>query len=153
MAHDIVDLSTCPQHIPLVAQWIYNEFWADKQEHTTASLEERLQCAARCEGIPVSLLALVSGQPVGTVNLIECDDDRRTHLRPWLAALYVAPAYRYRGVGSSLVRAIQQKALSLGEAELYLGTDQPSFYEGLGATLHQQVTPQFCIMRISSRSG
>jgi GNAT superfamily N-acetyltransferase len=48
--------------------------------------------------------------------------DPKHDLTPWLAALYVAPDYRNRGIASALVRAIEQHAQDVGCQELYLYT-------------------------------
>jgi predicted N-acetyltransferase YhbS len=107
-----------------------------------------LRDAFRPDAIPLSLLALVEKEPVGTVNLIENDDDRRIHLRPWLAALVVVPRYRGRGIGSQLVRELAGLAATLGYCSVYLGTDNPGFYARLGATVNEQVTNEFAIMQL-----
>jgi predicted N-acetyltransferase YhbS len=137
-----------PAHIDRVAAWIHTEFWADKQIHTPASLAALLRDAARPDSIPLSLLALVDGEPVGTVNLVENDDDKRAHLRPWLAALVVVREQRGRGIGSRLVRKLAGLAATLGYSSMYLGTDNPSFYARQGATVHEQVTNEFAIMQL-----
>src|SRR5262245_51608940 len=99
-----------PQHVDRAAQWIYDEFWADKNVHTPESLAGYFRQATTPDAIPLSLLALVDGEPVGTINLIENDDDKRTHLRPWLPALYRVPAHRHRRVGPPLVRPPRDEA-------------------------------------------
>jgi predicted N-acetyltransferase YhbS len=68
-------------------------------------------------------------------------------LRPWLAAMVVAKAFRGQGIGSQLVRALLAEAERLKFSVVYFGTDGPGFYERLGAVRHEQVTPEFCIMR------
>jgi putative acetyltransferase len=144
----IAHLYEHPAHVDRVARWIYAEFWADKEVHTPESLARYLRNAVWPEAIPLSLLALIDGEPVGTVNLIENDDDQRTHLRPWLAALVVIPGYRGRGIGSQLVRELAGHAASLGYSSVYLGTDNPGFYARLGATVREQVTSEFAIMQL-----
>lgn len=137
-----------PGFVDLAADWIHREFWADKDVHTPESLAGLFRLAITKTQIPLSLLALVDGVPAGTVNLIENDDDQRTHLRPWLAALYVEPRFRHRGVGSSLVRKLAELSVGLGIERLYLGTDNPGFYRRLGAEVHEQVSGDFAVMRI-----
>jgi predicted N-acetyltransferase YhbS len=144
----IAHLYEHPRHVDRVARWIYTEFWADKEVHTPESLAGYLRDAFRPDAIPLSLLALVEKEPVGTVNLIENDDDRRIHLRPWLAALVVVPRYRGRGIGSQLVRELAGLAATLGYCSVYLGTDNPGFYARLGATVNEQVTNEFAIMQL-----
>jgi predicted N-acetyltransferase YhbS len=141
-----------PQHVDQVAAWIHAEFWTDKNIHTPQSLAALLRNATTPDAIPLSRLAFVDGVPVGTINLIENDDDQRMHLRPWLAALLVLPEHRRQGIGSALVRDLQQHANRLGIGHLYLGTDNPGFYFRLGATIHEQVTTDFAVMRLTTVS-
>jgi len=59
--------------------------------------------------------------------------DTRSEFTPWLVSDFVAPTYRNRGVGSSLVRHVMQQASDAGIEKLYLFTpDRASFYEKLG---------------------
>ena len=73
-----------------VAQIIFHEFWVNVEDGMTIDdLVAHLQTATKPQQIPLSLIALVNGQLAGTVNLIENDDAKRAHLRPWLAAIVV----------------------------------------------------------------
>lgn len=148
---EIDDLFQHPELIPNVAGWIYEEFWSDKDEYSAADLENLLRDATSAEAIPGSLIAFVDGQPAGTINLIENDDEKRPQLRPWLAALLILDNFRNRGIGSALVRAIRSRAAQLGESRLYLGTDSPDFYRKLGASVHEQVTDEFCVMSLETK--
>jgi predicted N-acetyltransferase YhbS len=148
MAVEIDHLFRHPEHTRLVATWIYREFWAGKPGYDIELFERRLREADNPGRIPLSLLALADGRPVGTVNLVESDSERRPDLHPWLAALVVVPEYRRRGIGSALVRALIGEALRLRLPELFLGTDIPGFYARFGARLHEQFEEGLCIMRI-----
>jgi len=137
-----------PEHFPTVAAWIHREFWIGREGHSPQRMEARLRTASDPDRIPLSLLALADGEPAGTVNLVENDDEEREHLTPWLAALLVVPEQRGKGVGSRLVLELVDHARRLGVRRMYLGTDIPAFYERLGATVHEQVTDAFCVMAI-----
>jgi len=136
--------------IRAVAGWIYDEFWSGQNRHSPASLEERLKEAQDVGAIPLSLLALCGQTPVGTVNLIENDDERRAHLRPWLAALLVLPRYRRQGIGSLLIRSLQEQAGRIGEREMFLGTDNPDFYLRREVTVVERLDSGFCILRLAT---
>jgi GNAT superfamily N-acetyltransferase len=83
--------------------------------------------------IPLTLLALVESQPVGTASIFLHDMDTRMDLTPWLAAVYVLPEFRGQGIGSQLVRAIEDVATRLQLERLYLFTpDREDFYARLG---------------------
>ena len=148
MTPEIAHLFHHAQHTHAVAQMIYNEFWIDVVDGLTLEfLDAHLQNTYDPSRIPLSLIALVDGQLVGTVNLIENDDSKRTHLRPWLAAMVVAKEFRGQGIGTQLVRALLVEARRLGFATVYFGTDGPGFYERIGAVKHEHVKDDFCIMR------
>jgi predicted N-acetyltransferase YhbS len=152
MSTEITHLFHHAQHTRAVAQMIYDEFWTDVVDGMSVDdLDEHLQNTHDLSRIPLSLIALVDGQLVGTVNLIENDDSKRTHLRPWLAAMVVAKEFRGQGIGTQLVRALLVQAQRLGFPTLYFGTDGPGFYERIGAVTHEQVRDDFCIMRFELR--
>ncbi len=150
MSHRITELFETPQHIPMVAAWIYDAFWADKGEMTVETLSRLLEDAKQSDAIPLSLLAWSGEEPAGTVNLVENDDPKREHLRPWLAALYVRPNGRRQGIGSALVSALKNRAAELRISTVYLGTDNPRFYERLGAIVHEQIDESFCVMSLDT---
>jgi RimJ/RimL family protein N-acetyltransferase len=150
MSLTIANLFEHPRYLPLVAGWIHQEFWDGRPGHSVETMANRLREATTASRIPLSLLALVDGQPVGTVNLVENDDDERPHLRPWLAALLVIPEFRRRGIGSRLVRELQHQAARLNVPTMFLGTDNPGFYSRLGATPHEQFSDRFQIMKLSA---
>lgn len=135
------------QHLRLVATWIYEEFWRGRAGYSVEGFEALLRQAGDPDRIPLSLLAILDGEPAGTVNLIESDSPRHPHLHPWLAAPSVGPAHRRQGVGGALCRALVSDARRLGFTEVFLGTDVPGFYAALGAELHEQVADTLSIMR------
>ena len=144
---EIDHLFNHPGRIRTVATWIYDAFWQDKPGHSVEGFEVLLRQATDPDRIPLSLLALADGTPAGTVNLIHSDSESRPHLHPWLAALFVHPSFRRRGIGSGLTRALLSEAGRLDIPELFLGTDIPEFYAALGAELHERVDETACIMR------
>jgi N-acetylglutamate synthase-like GNAT family acetyltransferase len=73
--------------------------------------------------------------PVKTASLLDHDvgTEEWPELSPWLAAVYVVPEYRRRGVGASLVNAVVDKARMLQVEMLYLlSVEREEFYAGLG---------------------
>ncbi len=142
----IEHLYNTPQHIRMVADWIYNEFWTENENMKPEILEGWLRDAVDPDKIPLSFLAFYDGKPAGTVNLIENDNEHRPDLAPWLAALLVRPEFRHKGIGSELVRECLNAAKRLGYKRLYLGTDIPEFYEPLGIKIHERVRDDYIIM-------
>lgn len=142
-----------PQLIEPVAKMIYDEFWVDVADGMSqADLAAHLQTAHTARHMPLSLIALVDGQLAGTVNLIENDDAKRAHLRPWLAAMVVRADLRGQGIGTALVKALLADARAMGIPTVYFGTDGPGFYQRLGAIPHEQVRDDFAIMKFELAS-
>jgi GNAT superfamily N-acetyltransferase len=65
----------------------------------------------------------------------------RAALTPWLAQLFVTPAYRKGGIGGALVEAAVAHVRELGYDQLYLYTsgELPRFYQRLGWDIREMV--------------
>jgi GNAT superfamily N-acetyltransferase len=76
--------------------------------------------------------------------VIEADLALRPALRPWVAALWVAPDARRRGLGVALGEAAVARAFDLGEAaiHLYAGSHLRPFYQPRWVTLESGVGPK-----------
>ena len=129
----ILDLKQAPGYLALLAQWHQDE-WA--YLNPGESLAQRLDCMQAYFSdtlIPSTFIAQSEAGLLGSAALIENDMDSRPELSPWLASVFVAPAYRNAGVGGALVRHVMQTAARSGIQTLYLFTpDRAAFYEKLG---------------------
>jgi predicted N-acetyltransferase YhbS len=150
---EIKHLCDCPEHLGTVARWIHEEWWSDKPGHTVETMAARLGEASDQNAVPLSLVALFAGNPVGTVNLVANDNEERPDLTPWLAALLVVPEHRGQGVGSKLVRALVKEAARLRVPHLFLGTDIPDYYARLGAEMYEEFPDDYCIMVMKTVSS
>lgn len=72
--------------------------------------------------LPICLVAIDQGRALGTISL---KDTSISHpeLGPWGAALLVSPKRRGEGVGTTLVKALENEARRLGFERLYMSTD------------------------------
>jgi N-acetylglutamate synthase-like GNAT family acetyltransferase len=122
-----------PHFVPTLARWHFDAFGplnpASSLEKHQTFLKRTLQKGA----IPTTLIAFSGNALVGSASLVKHDLQDVMELTPWLAAVYVAPAYRERGLGSALVRRMVEEAKALGYKRLHLFTpDQEHFYAQLG---------------------
>ncbi len=133
----IVPLLRHPEHRARLAalhgaEWrhLYEDGW----DEATALAE---LAAERAEGLPRTLVALDDdGALAGSVSLVLRDLPSRPDLDPWLASLYVLPAWRGRGLGGRLVRAIEAEGSALGFDRLFAFTESATpFFVGLGFTV------------------
>ena len=138
MRPTIAYLADHPSYIPELAAWHHAQW---RYLDTGVSVEQRAAALSRHtrDRVPLTVIALSGKTLLGSASLIAQDMDTRMDLTPWLASVYVAPAYRNRGLGSALVRRIADKAKVLGFERLYLFTpDKESFYARLGWTVFER---------------
>lgn len=130
---NIINLAAEPEHIPTLATWHQRE-WAHLNPGGT--LEKRMDKMQRYldDGlVPSTFVCKYDGQLAGSAAIVESDIDSRPELTPWLASVFVAPAFRRRGLGSELVKHAMRQAALAGIRSLYLFTpDRAAFYQKLG---------------------
>ena len=122
----------------IVGRWRYDAFFA-QDGSTFEESRDALRAWMGGLGYETALLAEVDGEPAGSCLFVREEIDPKHDLTPWLAALYVAPEFRRRGVGRALVRAIEQHARSVGCRELFLYTVTAEMvYAKLGWTVRDR---------------
>lgn len=97
-------------------------------------IEELVQQNLNNEPVPFALVAHHDGTFLGTASVIASDLDVRPLYTPWVAAVWVEPAYRASGVGAALVQAAAEAAQGLGFDCTYLCALPPNhgFYKRIG---------------------
>lgn len=130
-----------PGAIPQLAQW-HHEEWSTL--NPSGTVRQRIKALSRHlprGRIPATYVAVLDGAVVGSASLIERDMASYIEFSPWLAGVYVAPAYRRRGIGSALVRRVAGEAAGFGVSTLYLFTpDREDFYRRLGWEVLERTT-------------
>ncbi len=134
MSLQIEALADHPQHVPTLAAWFYEQWrWFLPPESSADAIAAKFRTHLNRDAAPLALIALKEGELLGSASLRVNDMDIFTELTPWLGGVYVAPPHRRRGVGTQLVRAVEQKARDLGHRSLHLFTfDQAPLYSSLG---------------------
>jgi GNAT superfamily N-acetyltransferase len=133
-------LADYPEYLSTVSAWVFEEWGGHMPGLTLEDLSTVFRGHLNRDRIPLTLIALLDGQPAGTASIYVHDLDIRPDLSPWLAAVYVAPLYRKQGIGSELVKAVESVAQKLQIERLYLFTpDQEPFYSRLGWKVLERV--------------
>jgi GNAT superfamily N-acetyltransferase len=124
-------LSSASPEIAICARWRVEEF--GDVLGTTVEDEERGLRALASDNRQAVLLAKCDGAAAGTCLLVTSEIDPLHVVSPWLAGLYVAPAFRRLGIGRALVQAIEEEACARRVSRLYLyaGDNEVSYYERL----------------------
>ena len=151
----IEQLAEHPHLIPIIAGWIHSEWWASAAGASVETISSHLQAHLVLDQIPLTLVALSGSRPIGTATLVAHDvgTDEWPHLSPWLAALYVLPGCRQRGVGGALVNAAAAKASALGVGLLHLlTTEREQFYAHLGWQVTDRGDEKVVMSKVAGRS-
>ena len=112
-----------PDLLPIVAEWLWREWWEQKGRTLEQAQAIYADCVAET-GAPQTFVLLEGELPVGTVTLARKDLDERPDLTPWLAGVFVIPDRRGRGYVYHLFDEFERacQAVSVEAAWLYTNT-------------------------------
>jgi N-acetylglutamate synthase-like GNAT family acetyltransferase len=140
---NIRNLLSYPEHIEIVANWVYQEFCLDKPEITLDFVINRLK-NRNLDKIPLSLIALIDSKCVGVVSIFDNDLKTRADLAPWLAGLYVNPNYRCRGIADKLINSVLKICKKMNYDTVFLRTEHTSdYYKKRGWTFVEYATDEY----------
>lgn len=117
-----------------LAQAHVQEFGTLVRDWTVDSAEAELREHAGRRCIPTTLLAMDGDTWLGSVSLLQNDDERIRQYSPWLASLVVRDNARGLGIGRALVaRCVEEaKALNVPTLYLYCEARLVPYYSSLG---------------------
>ncbi len=127
----IVAVSDRPELASVVARWRVRAFFDYPGGYTVEEMTALILAPAVS---PIETFVLFDDDhPVGTAGLVRQDLDTRPDLTPWLAGLFVEPAFRGRGHATALIRRVEAFALAASIPVLWLYTaTAEQLYAGLG---------------------
>ena len=135
----ITYLANHPRHVSTVAKWIMDEWGHESPGMTLEKMEARFRENLNRAVIPTTLLAMDEETPVGTASLVVHDMKVHPELSPWLAAVYVLPEHRSKGIGEKLVKSVELLSAQLDVEQLYLFTpDREAFYARMNWTVQER---------------
>jgi GNAT superfamily N-acetyltransferase len=129
----ISDLRRRPDFLATVADRIWRGFWTE-HGHPLERIADLTRQSLGRDPLPFSLVAHADGQFLGTVSVVLSDEAARPDYSPWIAALWVDPQDRRRGIGGALVAEAVLRTAALGIPRLYLACrpELRVFYEKCG---------------------
>lgn len=136
MPFTISDLRQRPEFLDTVADRIWQAWWRDSG-HPLDYIAGRLRHEnLNADPIPFALVAHDGAEFLGTSSVIASDLAERPQFSPWVAAVWVEPRARRRGIGGALVDHATQGCFALGIGRTYLCArlERSGFYQGLGWT-------------------
>lgn len=134
-------LSRYAPSIPVVAAWHHAEWQHLLPGWTVEEAAAELASHGDEGTIPTTLVAVSDGEVIGTASLLLEDMPGTEQWSPWLASVYVTPAWRGKGIGKLLVDRAIGDAARLGVSHLHLfTTDAEAWYLEQGWRVRGQMT-------------
>jgi GNAT superfamily N-acetyltransferase len=122
------------EHVATLAAWHHAQWGHLYDEWTLEVAHAELADHAGRRTLPTTLVLTDEGRLIGSVSLVLEDAPELCEQgSPWLASLYVLPAFRGCGLGGKLVNAAVEAAAREKIARLFLFTpEHAGFYQRLG---------------------
>lgn len=133
-----IERVTDPQYLDVMTDWMYG-WWGQKEHYTVEAVHESLLHSLNTDRLPQTFGLFDGDALLGMYQITNADLFVRPDLYPWLANVYLDPAYRGRGLGKLLLSSVPENAAKAGCGELYLFTERTGFYEALGWTFLGEV--------------
>ena len=115
---EVIELSSCPEHLETIGAWIYNEWWRTKIKGE--DFLEILRKHTEKGSFPFTIVAIEDEVPVGSCCVIENDCELRPQYTPWVAAVFVKPERRCYGIASRILQEAIRVAKNQGINGLYI---------------------------------
>ncbi len=129
---NIICLAEKQELLPIVASLLHAEWGSLYPGQGIETRITRLKSYLHLDRIPFTLIAVEGSELLGTASAILNDMDTHPDWEPWLASVYVLPAWRGLGIGSALAKDVAKRSSSFGAKELYLWTEKgEGFYNKL----------------------
>jgi GNAT superfamily N-acetyltransferase len=119
MKCEVKQLFECPQHMETVGNWIFHEWWS-KRHDSAEVVFTWLRTHTQKDKVPFTVVALADGTPVGSCSVIENDCVFRKQYTPWVAAVFVKPEMRHRGIASAALQEAAAIAVRAQVKGLYI---------------------------------
>ncbi len=139
MTCQVQQLSECLQHLETVGNWIFYQWWSRRCDSAEVVFSW-LHTHTQKDKVPYTVVALVEGIPVGSCSVIQNDCVHRPQYSPWVAAVFVKPEMRHRGIASAMLQeaaAIAERADVKGLYIDCLGVTAP-VYEKNGWKVYER---------------
>lgn len=121
------------ERLPELCQWLFDEFDHIYPGGTLETRTAKMKLRLNRDKPPLTIVAHIDGQTVGTSGLVPANMESHPELSPWLSTVYIASKFRGRGYAHTLIERILEEARRLGFNKLYLWTyKKETLYASMG---------------------
>lgn len=114
-----------------MTDWMYH-WWGKDEGRSWEEVRCYMEHGVPEDRMPQTYGMFLDGTLIGMYQFRLDDLFVRPDLYPWLANVYLDPAYRNRGYGTALMESIHRNAKTLPFPELFLYTTHTELYERYG---------------------
>ncbi len=120
----IIHLFEMPEVAPTLKQWFVEEWEPWYGPEGPGDAESDLAACRSRDELPICVVALsMKNVVLGTAALKSESVGSERGVGPWLAAVIVGKEHERKGVGTRLVKAIEEEAVRLGFESIYTSTE------------------------------
>ncbi len=120
----MVHLVEAPEVAPTLERWFIEEWTPWYGPDGLGDAESDLAACRSRDTLPICLVALnMDNEVLGTAALKSESVGSELGVGPWLAAVLVGKGHQGKGVGTALVKAVEEEAARLGFDSIYTSTD------------------------------
>ena len=116
-------LADNPSAIATVATWYFEQWCSENSSITKDFIIDKVSAATNREHAPLIVLAKISDEFVGAIELKIREMDIYPEYEFWIGGVYVAESARGKGVASALVKNVLLRARNADIEKLYLQTE------------------------------
>jgi len=134
MTIEFILLRDHPELLPIVAEWYFREWGVSHAGRTLADEQQRLRPIDPSDAMPMVLMAMEAGVPVGAARIKRHERLERLEREFWLGGVYVVASHRGHGIAGRIIGELMSRAVTLGIRDVYLQTkaDDGGLYRRLG---------------------
>jgi predicted N-acetyltransferase YhbS len=136
-----------------IAHSVWNAWWRSSGRELS-DIERHMIEMADDPSLPMAIVAHEGPRYLGSAFLIHSDMEEQPQYSPWVAAVWVEPAERKRGVGRALIAEAAKAAGSLGYEAPYIcrRPELEGFYSSIGWKIVEQAADlkRLSVLRLSS---
>ena len=115
-------------------------WWGEREGYTREAVRESMLHSLNTDRLPMTFGMYLNGRLIGSYQFTMNDLFVRPDLYPWLANVFLDPAYRKRGFGRRMLETVRENAEAyLYAPELYLFTTHIGLYEKFGWQFVQEI--------------
>lgn len=125
---EVILMKDAQEHIPLLAQWIYDEFRGYDLTLTKEKMIDAFSNRLRDNGLPLTLVVIKESKPIAMISLKEKGEPEFSELaegNPWIGSLFVVPEERNKGIGQELLNMVITIGDHMGYQRAFVYTSKP----------------------------